>query len=47
MRIVKDTDTAKPLDPYYVTGDNYQAGAPSDVTPDAVKDNITNHLIEF
>ena len=47
MRIVKDTDTAKPLDPYYMTGDNYQAGAASATDPDAVKDNITNHLIEF
>lgn len=47
MRIAGDTDTNKPLDPYYVTPDNYQAGEPSDTNPDAVKDNITNHLLEY
>jgi prepilin-type N-terminal cleavage/methylation domain-containing protein len=47
MRIAGDTDTNQPLDPYYVTPDDYQAGAPSEDDPDAVKDNITNHLLEY
>lgn len=47
MRIAGETDTSQPLDPYYVTPDDYQAGASSLTDPDAVKDNITNHLIEY
>lgn len=47
MRIAGETDTNQPLDPYYVTPDDYQAGAPSVTDPDTVKDNITNHLIEY
>lgn len=47
MRTSGETDTNQPLDPYYVTPDDYQAGAASDTNPDAVKDNITNHLIEY
>ena len=47
MRIAGETDTTKPLDPYYVTPDDYQAGEPSIDNPDAVKDNITNHLLEY
>jgi prepilin-type N-terminal cleavage/methylation domain-containing protein len=47
MRIAGDADTSNPLDPYYVTPDDYQAGEPTIDNPDAVKDNITNHLLEY
>lgn len=47
MRVADDTDTNKPLDPYYMTPDNYQAGAPDRDNLEATKDNITNHLIEY
>src|SRR5690606_21490434 len=47
MRIAGDTDTNMPLDPYYVTPDNYQAGEASIDNPAAVNDNIPNHPLEY
>jgi prepilin-type N-terminal cleavage/methylation domain-containing protein len=46
MQIPKNSDAA-PLDPYLVTSDGYQAGAIDRDNPDIVKDNITNHLLEY
>lgn len=39
--------TVEPLNPYFVTPDNYQAGAPDAELVNETKDNITNHLIEY
>lgn len=38
---------AKPLDPYLLADDGLQAGAPDPTAEGSVKDNITNHLIEY
>ncbi len=47
MRFAGD-DERLPLDPYYVNpDDDYQAGAPDQQNPEAIKDNITNHLIDY
>lgn len=39
--------TDAPIDPYYETTDGFQAGDPVPDELDALKDNITNHLIEY
>lgn len=39
--------TDAPIDPYYETTDGFQAGDPDPAVLDTLKDNITNHLIEY